>query len=104
MKNKKAQAQIITVVLIILIVLAEIVIVWQVIKSTVIDEENKQEQEITLRDCLKKIAIKECNNRNMTLSYLDSKFTTWTFYCKEDPRETSWREYNFLKNEIDGCK
>ncbi len=33
--DKKAQAQIITVVLIILLVLAAIVIVWQVIKSTV---------------------------------------------------------------------
>jgi len=47
--NKKAQAQIITVVLIILLVLAAIIIVWQVIRGTVGDTSEELE---TRGDCI----------------------------------------------------
>jgi len=97
-KRIKAQAQIITVILIILLVLAAIVIVWQVIKSTIDDEP------IDRSDCLEKIAIKECENRNMSYVMIKPNFGKWTFFCKEDQRETEGKEYNLFESEVESCK
>jgi len=105
MKSKKQQkdedyedeesstgSTIITTVLIVLLILSATIIVWQVIRSTPSNETN---------ECLEEIAIRECENRNMSYTKLNS---LQIFSCQEDPREVNHKKYYFLEEEIEKCK
>lgn len=56
------------------------------------------------KDCLEKVAIKECSDRGGSLDIILSRFGGTTFLCYPEPRSRDSIEYKFLDEEKEGCR
>ncbi len=53
--------------------------------------------------CLEEIAEDYCESEGFYFDEISLDFG-WGFWCKENPRQTGFTRYNFLEDEIEGCK